>query len=538
MKNGIKNSVKFSRERNFSLPALPFCLLLLVMPLPVYASDIATAQRHYFAGQYAQALPYFIEAVAQQPDDPMRNYFMGMTHFKLKQYEAAKNVFEKVVKLKPDYELARLQLARAYYETGDYAWANVHLMHLQDIHTKEFQKSDFAMIQAVAEWRDDVATKTIASPGVPSPLVQKEDRTPPEIAVLRPETTRGLQSVRYETGILIEGFVRDASPLMWVRINGENVNFDESGRFSKNWFLNIGSNTIKIMASDIYLNTAETSLVIDKKITTLPKIPAEGISGPAAGAKDAPRRYGVVIGIGNYQDRKIPSLRYTVADARAMYEVLTDPRYGFLTPANVRLLIDREASTRNIRTLFDTWLKDKVRAKDAVIIYFAGHGAPEAGRTYWVTHDADIENLYGTAISNDSLSEMLNGIASKTVIVFLDSCYSAATVNRGWHTRSLIEKDPFKDFKGEGRVVITSSNGKQLSLEIQAYGHGVFTYHLIQGLMGKADQDRDGYIILDEIWDYVKSNVKDTARQFGVHQTPIIDGRHSSGILLSKYPQK
>ena len=150
----------------------------------------------------------------------------------------------------------------------------------------------------------------------------------------------------------------------------------------------------------------------------------------------------------------------------------------------------------------------------------------------------DIEDLYGTAIGNDGISQMLNGIESKTLIVFLDSCYSAATINRGWHTRSLIEKDPFEEFKGEGRVVITSSNGKQLSLEIQEYGHGVFTYFLIQGLIGKADQDIDGYITLDEIWDHVKNNVKNTARKFGIHQTPIIDGRHSSGILLSKYPKE
>ena len=538
MKGFLKTAVKLSARPNVVWPVLPFLLLLLVMPLPASGSDIATAQRHYFAGQYEQALPFFIEAVARRPDDPMRNYFLGLTHFKLEQYEAARQAFEKVVKLKPAYELARLQLARACYETGDYAWANVHLMHLRDIQTKEFQKSDFAMIQAVAEWREDFAAQSNSSPGTPTPLAPQVDRVPPEITILYPKTTRGIQTVREETGILIEGVVRDASPLMWVRINGESIAFDSSGRFSKNWFLSIGSNTLKITASDIYLNTAETSLAIDKEITAPPKMSAGNPAGLAAGAKKAPQRYAVVIGIGTYQDRKIPPLRYTVADARAMYDVLTDPRYGFSAAGNVKLLIDQEASTYKIREVFDSWLKNRVRAEDSVIVYFAGHGAPEAGRTYWVTHDADIENLYGTAISNDGLSQMLNRIASKTVIVFLDSCHSAATVNRGWHTRSLTAKDPFKEFKGEGRVVITSSNGKQLSLEIEDYGHGVFTYYLIQGLIGKADQDRDGYVILDEIWDYVKRNVNNTARQFGIHQTPIIDGRHSAGILLSKYPQE
>jgi tetratricopeptide (TPR) repeat protein len=514
-----------------------FFILLILMYVPALGSNISEAQRHYFEGKYNQALPYFIKALDKQPNNPMLNYFLGMTYFKLEQYKEAKKVFENVVKIKPDYELARLQLARACYEIGDYAWANAHLMHLKDIRTKEFEKSDFAMIQALTEWRDSVSETMNPSMGGKVQPDQIKDISPPEITVINPKTTRGMQSVSKMTGIFINGFVKDESPLMWIKINGENISFDENGNFSKNWFLHIGSNTIKIVACDIYLNSAEISFDVVKEIETKKILDGVHNITPERG-NEAPQRYAIVIGIGNYKDRKIPPLHYTVADAQEMYNILIDEKYGFLLKENVKKLINEEASTQNIKKIFGTWLKKKVRENDSVIIYFAGHGASEAGSTYWVTYDSDIENLYETAIGNDSISKMLNNIESKTLIVFLDSCYSAATINRGWHTRSLIEKDPFEEFKGEGRVVITSSNGKQPSLEIQEYGHGVFTYFLIQGLMGKADQDLDGYIILDEIWDHVKSNVKNTARKFGIHQTPIIDGRHSSGILLSKYPKE
>jgi hypothetical protein len=470
----------------------------------------------------------------------MLNYFLGMTYFKLEQYTESKEVFEKVVNIKPDYELARLQLARACYEIGDYAWAHVHLMHLQDIRTKEFKKSDFAMIQALTEWRDSFA-KTMNSSMIGKPqaqLVQKKDRSPPEITVINPKTTRGMEPVSKMTGIFINGFVKDESPIMWIKINGENISFDKDGNFSKNWFLHIGRNTIKIVACDIYLNSAEISFEVDKKIETKKNVLLGVQNISPEGGNETHQRYAIVIGIGNYKDRKIPPLHYTVVDAQGIYNVLTNEKYGFLLKENVKILINEEASTQNIKKTFGKWLKKNVRENDFVIIYFAGHGASEAGSTYWVTYDSDIEDLYGTAISNHSISKMLNSIESKTLIVFLDSCYSAATINRGWQTRSLIEKDAFEEFKGEGRVVITSSNGKQPSLEIEEYGHGVFTYFLIQGLIGKADQDLDGYIILDEIWDYVKNNVRNTARKFGIHQTPIIDGRHSSGILLSKYPKE
>ena len=508
------------------------------MYLPALGSNISEAQRHYFEGKYDQALPYFIKAIEKQPNNPMLNYFLGMTYYKLKQYKESKKVFEKVVKIKPDYELARLQLARACFEIGDYVWANVHLMHLKDIRTKEFEKSDFAMIQALAEWRDNFDNTMNSSMAGKAQLAQIKDLSPPEITIINPKTTRGIKPVSRKTGIFINGFVKDESPLIWIKINGENISFDENGNFSKNWFLHIGRNTINIVACDIYLNSAKKSFEVDKKIETKKTVSAGFDSLTPEGDSGAPQRYAIVIGIGNYKDRKIPPLHYTVTDAQGMYNVLTNEKYGFFLKENVKILINEEASTQNIKKTFGTWLKTNVKENDFVIIYFAGHGAPEAGSTYWVTYDSDIEDLYGTAISNDSISTMLNSIESKTIIVFLDSCYSAATVNRGWHTRSLIEKDLFEEFKGEGRVVITSSNGKQLSLEIQEYGHGVFTYFLIQGLIGKADQDLDSYITLDEIWDYVKDNVRNTAKKFGIHQTPIIDGRHSSGILLSKYPKE
>ena len=507
------------------------------MCVPAHSSNITEAQRYYFEEKYNEALPYFIKAIDKKPNDPMLNYFLGMTYFKLKQYKESKKVFENVIKIKPDYELARLQLARACFEIGDYALANVHLMHLQDIRTLEFKKPDFAMIQALTEWRDNVAETVNPSMAGKVQPDQKKDLSAPEITLINPKTTRGMQPVSKMTGIFVNGFVKDESPLMWIKINGENISFDKNGNFSKNWFLNIGRNTIKIVACDIYLNSAEISFDVDKVIETK-KILAGVHNITSERGNEAPQRYAIVIGIGNYKDRKIPPLQYTVADAQTMYNVLTSEKHGFFLKENVKILINEEASTPNIKKIFRSWLKKRARENDSVIVYFAGHGATEAGSSYWVTYDSDIEDLYGTAISNDSISKMLNSIESKTLIAFLDSCYSAATINRGWHTRSLIEKDPFEEFKGEGRVVITSSNGKQLSLEIQEYGHGVFTYFLIQGLIGKADQDLDGYITLDEIWDHVKSNVQNTAKKFGIHQTPIIDGRHSSGILLSKYPKE
>ena len=507
-------------------------LLILAGPGTTSASHLTDGQKYFFKGKYEKALKSFEKALKKQPDHPITNYFLGTTNYELHQYNEAKQYLEKVVQLKPDYELARLQLARSCYKTGDYAWASVHLLHLKDIQTKEFKKKDFAMIQAVKEWEEKSAKSVQAAEKAKTEISQQKDLTPPEIIIMSPPKTRGLQIVSKSTGVLIKGQVKDQSPLRWVKINGENVELDDKGNFSKNYFLSIGKNAVKIVACDIFMNTSEASFQVEKK---LDKEQFSWAQGAVATTAKRPEMFALIIGIGNYKDTNIPPLDYTVNDARGMYTLLTDPEHGYFKEENVRLLVDKQATTKNITKTLGIWLKESVGADDTVLLYFAGHGAPEAGNTYWVTYDSDINDLYNTGISNDKLSSLLKSIPSKTVLCFLDSCYSAATVNRGWHTRSLVEKDPFKDFKGEGRVVITSSSGKQKSLESKEHGHGVFTYYLIEGLKGKADQDNDGYIILDEVWDYVKFNVKNTASGFGYHQTPIIDGRHSAGILLSHW---
>ena len=294
----------------------------------------------------------------------------------------------------------------------------------------------------------------------------------------------------------------------------------------------------KATSAPISLSIAKPSAlpVVDK-----PKaVPV--ISKPAVVDRKVSQRdtyYAVVIGIGKYKDDRIPKLKYTTVDAKEMYKILTDPQYGYFPENHVKLLIDEQATSSNIKSAIGTWLRRNTRKDDTVIIFFAGHGAPEDEKTYWVTYNANIDDLYGTALSNDEISDMFDRIEAKKMIAFLDSCYSAATVHRTDRKRGVtIVKDPFQKFKGKGRVIITSSDGEEQSLEIDKFGHGVFTYHLAKALKGEADENKDGYVELDEVWDYVKYRVSDTARRHGSSQTPIIDGSYSAGIVLSSHPER
>jgi len=243
--------------------------------------------------------------------------------------------------------------------------------------------------------------------------------------------------------------------------------------------------------------------------------------------------YAVIIGISDYQDPKIPDLAFTERDAQGFYEVLTDESYGAVPKEQVQLLLGKNVTVRNIKTAIGKWLAQQAGPEDTVIIFYSGHGAPEGEAMYWVTYDADVDNLYATALSNDEIHGMLQRIEPKRLITFLDACYSAATVNRTDRTKNLQSTIPLEKFSGAGRVAITASDGKQQSLELNELRHGVFTYYLIEGLRGQADKNRDGIIELEEVWDYVKYQVMDTSKKAGLLQTPVFQGSVTAGIPLA-----
>ena len=77
-----------------------------------------------------------------------------------------------------------------------------------------------------------------------------------------------------------------------------------------------------------------------------------------------------------------------------------------------------------------------------------------------------------------------------------------------------------------GRVILTASSANELARERAALGHGFFTYYLLQGLDGQADEDGDGHIDVDEIYKFVSRSViwETRGQQNPVKKAPSITG--------------
>jgi uncharacterized caspase-like protein len=234
-------------------------------------------------------------------------------------------------------------------------------------------------------------------------------------------------------------------------------------------------------------------------------------------------RWAVVVGVGAYDDERIPALRYADDDAQAFRDFLVSENAGLggFEPDHVRLLINEEATVRNIRSALLTWLRGATD-DDLVVIYFAGHGAPDPARLddhYLLAWDTDLDDLPATALLMEDVSDAIRRVYHKHLVLLADACHSAG-VGGQTATRSLSINavnsaflDRVRSTTG-GQVTFTASQVNQLSQEDARWGggHGVFTHFLLEGLKGRADEDGDRVVTLGETMEFVRDAVRRETR--------------------------
>ena len=258
----------------------------------------------------------------------------------------------------------------------------------------------------------------------------------------------------------------------------------------------------------------------------------------------------LIIGINRFQDGKIRELRYCRSDAEGLTTLVSDRRYTPFDRIEATTLLDHEATRGRILAALEN-LGKRSSPKDTVIVYFSSHGIQQdQGEAFWVLHDSRVDmKAYNrrqlrvdpeTALEQSEITKLLNGIRARRLLVLVDSCFSAATVisyPRGKNFKAPKVRNPFDSFKGEGRVVITASEGTQRAAELPSLGHGAFTYFLLEGLKGKADNNLDNVVELWEIWQYLDKKVTDAVRKEGAEQRPTISSVHlTHGFPLTTYP--
>ncbi len=221
----------------------------------------------------------------------------------------------------------------------------------------------------------------------------------------------------------------------------------------------------------------------------------------------------VVIGVEKYQD--LPASDYSSSDAKLMKEYLVS--LG-VKERNIELLLNERATQSSIKKTVETWLPNRIKSDSKVVIYYSGHGAPDAktGDAYIVPFDGDPNYLEDTGYPLKRLYDKLGKLQVAEVIVLLDSCFSGAG------GRSVLAKGarPLVMMVDTGvlssnMAVLSATQGMQISTSSPEKGHGVFTYYFLKAL-------KDGKKDIAEIYSYIKPLVEDEAKQINVQQSPSI----------------
>ncbi|MCI0526458.1 MAG: caspase family protein [Nitrospira sp.] len=367
--------------------------------------------------------------------------------------------------------------------------------------------------------------------------LEQKGSIPPVIAILTPIN----QQAVYEPNIRLTGKVVDdwgVSDLK-ILVNGVLVS---SGPLTEVRDLRVeGEQTKKqiILDQEIYLKVGPNQIVVtayDREGLSRTEV-IQVIYNPPQGDVLA-----VVVGISNY--KYVEKLRYADKDAVAFYEYLVNDNQ--IPKDQVMLLLNEEATLQNIKDALGVELRKKARRQDTVIIYYAGHGAPEADRgsldgdgveKYLLPYDTDARRLYSTALPMMELSRIFSRLSAERVVLIMDTCYSGST-EVGARTvrldsfRSSIS-DSFLDrvAQGEGRVIITASEPNEVSMEREDLGHGIFTYYLLESF-SKGDIDGNGSITANEVFRYVSKWVPIAS---GQNQHPVKKGEERKAeIVLGK----
>lgn len=253
-------------------------------------------------------------------------------------------------------------------------------------------------------------------------------------------------------------------------------------------------------------------------------------SAPAA--PSIPRSYALVVGIANYQN--LPpqlQLRYPERDAEAMYSILISQEGGNFPAENVRRLIGARATRAALARELEQWLPSVARDDDRVLIYFAGHGFVFQGKAYLAPWDVDLKNIAGTAYPMDTLGAVIGSrIRAKWKVLLTDACHSGAInpeADNATINKSLLDLS-------RSLFSLSASRDRERSFESPDWGggHGIFTYYVVKGLEGSADENRDGIVTADELAEYTRVNVRSATN---AQQNPTSDRASFDPNMLLAY---
>ena len=225
-----------------------------------------------------------------------------------------------------------------------------------------------------------------------------------------------------------------------------------------------------------------------------------------------PKAVIISIGVGTFRDGQVPGVKYARHDAEVMAEYLRT--IGGVPGERIRILLDRQALERDLEDTFERWLRKEVDRETIVYVFFAGRALVEAGTgaISLVPYDgtpSEAKQLYSLV----RLQEVLYRLPIRRAILMFDVSMDPSPGAGLADIPSPAWESSVSEARKDVEMWMVGNRGLQEAHAYDEGKHGLFTYHLLRGLQGVADVDRDGTVIAGELCTYARGQTALVARE-------------------------
>ena len=254
-------------------------------------------------------------------------------------------------------------------------------------------------------------------------------------------------------------------------------------------------------------------------------------------APPGPQLHVLAVGISQYEHSDL-KLDFADDDARELASALRGQEGALYARVNAQALTDDKATRRVVQRAM-RGIRDRMQEKqgDVVVIEFSGHGTIADGRYFLLPYDVEVDDEYAIADTGIPMDELKQSLARLgelgKVLVLLDACHSGSSI-AGSKDGLPPDIDTVRSelaASGDGVIVLTSSQGQELSKENPDWQHGAFTKAVLEALKGSADSDGDGWLNITELEAYVQRRVHQLTH-FQQHPQIGVIGEHHYSVRL------
>ncbi len=236
--------------------------------------------------------------------------------------------------------------------------------------------------------------------------------------------------------------------------------------------------------------------------------------------------YIMAVGINEYKNPRY-TLKYGRTDAEAFVQTVEEHGKKIFGRVVKQTVFDSQATRETIESTFHKIIEE-ARPEDMFVFYYAGHGVMSKGslirKPEFYLALTDVTKLYGDdellerrGFSAKMLRDSIMKIKAQKQLVVLDTCHAGGAlesfaVHEGPEGKTISQLDG-----NTGITVLAASGAAQSATEFKQLGHGVFTYALLKGLAGDADNGScpDGKITVKKLETYLNSKVPELIKQYG-----------------------